>query len=186
MTLGDRIAVMRAGVVQQCASPVEVYEKPVNRFVAGFVGIPPMNFFEGKLVQINSRPRFDTGFGLLDISDATRGAVERRIGESFVLGARPEALTLHTADDGVAQEGLPMKVTVIEILGSEKDVYLEMPTGGQVVARVPVATSVLEGSRVLVGFDRSRVHLFETGETGVNVGLNGKTHHGLGAAASAN
>jgi len=186
MTLGDRIAVMRAGVVQQCASPVEVYGQPVNRFVAGFVGIPPMNFFAGKLVQINGRPRFDTGFGLLDIPEAAHRAVERRMDEPFVLGARPEALTLHTVDDGVAQEGLPMKVTVIEILGSEKDVYLEMPAGGQVVARVPVATSVQEGSRVLVGFDRSRVHLFETGETGVNVGLNGKPRHGLGAAASAN
>jgi multiple sugar transport system ATP-binding protein len=195
MTLGDRIAVMKGGVVQQCASPVEVYERPANRFVAGFVGIPPMNFFAGKLRQSDGRMRFDTGFGMLDLPDGLVAAAGRRSGEELVLGARPEALSLRVegahavAAEGAhaaAAVGLAMKVTVIEVLGSDKDVYLETPDGAQVVARVPVATPVSEGSRVLVGFERSRVHLFETGETGVNVGLNGRNLNGQGAAASAN
>lgn len=190
MTLGDRIAVMKGGIVQQCASPVEVYERPANRFVAGFVGIPPMNFFAGKVVQADGRLRFDTGFGLLDVTDALGNAVRRHSGQEFVLGARPEVLALHSDGGGAAAGrtasggtacGLAMKITVIEVLGSDKDVYLETPLGGQVVARVPVATPVSEGSSVLVGFDAARVHLFEAGETGVNVGLNG-----YGAAPSAN
>ncbi|MCB9866445.1 MAG: sn-glycerol-3-phosphate ABC transporter ATP-binding protein UgpC [Phycisphaerales bacterium] len=178
MTLGDRIAVMKGGIVQQCASPVDVYERPANRFVAGFVGIPPMNFFEGRVVQADGRLRFDTGYGMLDIPQGVATALGNRTGDALVYGARPEVLTLNADPAG---GGLDMKVTVIEILGSDKDVYLEAPRGGQVVARVPVATPVTEGSRVLVGFDAARVHLFETGETGVNVGLNG-----YGAAPSAN
>ena len=69
MTLGDRIAVMKGGEVQQCAPPLEVYAKPVNRFVASFVGMPPMNFFEGKIAQEGGKIVFDTSHGFLAVPD---------------------------------------------------------------------------------------------------------------------
>ncbi len=182
MTLGDRIAVMRGGVVQQCASPLDVYARPVNRFVAGFVGMPPMNFFEGRIAQHNGRLAFDTGFGMLAVPVATEAAFAGRIGDPMVYGARPEVLSLHAGEPSAAGDNaIGMRVTVIETLGSEKDVYLETPAGQQVVARIPAESPVEEGKNVSVSFDVSRVHVFETGETGVNVGLNG-----YGAVASAN
>ncbi len=182
MTLGDRIAVMRGGVVQQCASPLDVYARPVNRFVAGFVGMPPMNFFEGRIAQHNGRLAFDTGFGMLAVPVATEAAFAGRIGDPMVYGARPEVLSLHAGEPSAAGDNaIGMRVTVIETLGSEKDVYLETPAGQQVVARIPAESPVEEGKNVSVSFDVSRVHVFETGVTGVNVGLNG-----YGAVASAN
>jgi multiple sugar transport system ATP-binding protein len=179
MTLGDRIAVMKGGVVQQCATPIEVYERPANRFVAGFVGIPPMNFFEGRIARGDGRPRFDTGFGMLDLPDGLAAGVADRADQPYVVGARPEALSLVSdpADAGVSDPRvaghLRMRVSVIEVLGSDKDVYLETPAGGQVVARVPAGVPVEEGGELLVGFDRTRIQVFEAGEAGVNVSLNG-------------
>ena len=86
------------------------------------------------------------------------------------------------ADSATANaDSLPMTVSVIEVLGSEKDVYLQLPSGQQVVARIPAEAAVEEGSHVSVSFDVSRVHVFETGETGVNVGLNG---HGVSSSAN--
>ena len=183
MTLGDRIAVMSDGVVQQCAAPLEVYDRPVNRFVAGFIGIPPMNFFDGKVAEVDGRVVFDSGFGHLDMPEGAVRALAGRAGKAVVLGARPEVLTLGAVGDGgeADEKRVLMTVSVIEPLGSEKDIYLQSSTGQPVVARVPSDTAVEEGSRVSVSFDVSRVHVFETGETGVNVGLNG-----YGAGPSAN
>jgi multiple sugar transport system ATP-binding protein len=184
MTLGDRIAVMKGGVVQQCAPPLEVYHQPANRFVAGFVGIPPMNFFDGQISQANGRLAFDTGFGVLNLPPSLMEVCGSKVGAAMVYGARPEALALNVNGQERSAAGdsrLEMKVTVIEPLGSEKDVYLQTLRGQQVVARVPAGTAVEEGARVSVGFDVARVHVFETGETGVNVARNG-----YGAASRAN
>ncbi len=184
MTLGDRIVVMKGGEVQQCASPLEVYDRPANRFVASFVGMPPMNFFDGRVAQEGGKLSFDTGQGFLALPSAAESALGNRVGQAAVYGARPEVLSLGApGEQAVAgsDSQLMMKVSVIEVLGNEKDVYLQTSSGQQVVARVPAETPVEEGSHVAVSFDVSRVHVFETGETGVNVGLNG---HGAGSSAN--
>ena len=183
MTLGDRIAVMKDGIVQQCAPPLEVYDRPVNRFVAGFVGIPPMNFFDGTVGEVDGHVVFQSGFGHLEMPSLTAQMLAGQAGRAVVYGARPEALTLRPVAGGSADGGrqVSMAVSVIEPLGNEKDVYLQSPADQQVVARVPADAAVEEGTHVSVVFDVSRVHVFETGETGVNVGLNG-----YGAGSSAN
>jgi multiple sugar transport system ATP-binding protein len=193
MTLGDRIVVMKSGVVHQCASPSEVYEWPADRFVASFVGTPPMNFFEGRIRVTDGAVCFDEGRGMVRLPKGLGGRLARRVGQPIVLGARPETLVLGTAgpasDAGTAADAknrVPMRVMVIETLGRDKDIYLQTPSGVQVIARVPVTTRIEEGADVLVSFDPQRVHLFETGEDGVNVGLNGQQHDAPGASSGAN
>jgi multiple sugar transport system ATP-binding protein len=95
ITLGDRVVVMKDGVVQQCAGPLEIYHHPANRFVAGFLGSPPMNFFDGRLVEEDGRLLFDEGTGKLPIPAPAAAALRARpgpAGAELVMGLRPEAL----------------------------------------------------------------------------------------------
>ncbi|UCG16973.1 MAG: sn-glycerol-3-phosphate ABC transporter ATP-binding protein UgpC [Phycisphaerales bacterium] len=182
MTLGDRIVVMKAGVVHQCDTPLEVYARPADRFVASFVGTPPMNFLDGRLRQIDGRVCFDEGSGVICLTEALSKRLAGRVGQPMVLGARPETLSL----DGPGSSGspgtgaqapanrLPMRVMVVETLGREQDVYLLTHSGAQAVVRVPADIQVTEGANVQVCFDPDRVHLFEPGENGVNVSLDGQ------------
>ena len=118
-----------------------------------------------------------------DLSDRLR----RYAGRQMILGARPETLEFAAAQNGettpgkAAQTRLPMRVQVVEPLGESSDVYLQPAEGGQVVARVSSQVGVTEGSTVQVALDVSRAHVFEPGETGLNVALNG-----YGAQSSAN
>ncbi|MCP4589987.1 MAG: sn-glycerol-3-phosphate ABC transporter ATP-binding protein UgpC [bacterium] len=165
MTLGDRIAVMHRGVVRQYAPPLEVYGRPVDRFVAGFVGTPPMNFLPGKLVVEGESRFLDVGIGRIRLPERL-GPIPN--GE-YVLGIRPEGLSFGNGDTG---DGfLPMHCRVIEPLGADQDVYLEAGADIQMVARVPADVEVGEDAELRVCVDTARLHLFEPGETGVNVGL---------------
>ena len=78
MTLGDRVVVMKDGVMQQCASALDIYHHPANRFVAGFIGTPPMNFFEGRLVDEGGRLWFDEGTGRLPVPARATSALRAR------------------------------------------------------------------------------------------------------------
>ncbi|MFH0980920.1 MAG: ATP-binding cassette domain-containing protein, partial [Planctomycetota bacterium] len=180
MTLGDRIAVMRGGAVHQYAPPLEIYGRPVNRFVAGFVGTPPMNFLEGRLMAEGGRRFLDVGFGRVRVPEH----LAHVRGEAYVLGIRPEGLgfrRLSAGDADDTERSLMMLCRVIEPLGADKDVYLESATGLQMVARVPADVEVRENSETRVVLDTSRLHLFEPGEAGANAGLNG---HGAQCGAN--
>ncbi|NOX59604.1 MAG: ATP-binding cassette domain-containing protein [Planctomycetes bacterium] len=209
MTLGDRVAVMRAGVVHQCAAPVDIYERPVDRFVAEFVGIPPMNFLDGRIVEESGRVVFDCGFGLLDVPEKAWPLLARFRNQAMVFGARPEAFRFFSVDEaggsGAADSGTAGRVlatvSLVELLGRDKDVYLDLAAGdksatresvsrqsatGQLVARVGADVAISEGDRVRIAFDVDRIHVFETGELGMNVTLNGQTQSVVGVDASAN
>ncbi len=187
MTLGDRIVVLRSGVVQQCGPPLEVYSRPVNRFVARFVGTPPMNFFSGRIATRNGGVVFETANGAVEMPGDLAARLERHVGKEMVLGFRPETLRLSrrpdqpTSADRAAPGPLPMRIQVVEPLGEKTDVYLQPADGGQVVARVSSDAGITEGSTVNVFLDCGRVHVFEPGEMGLNVALNG-----YGAQSSAN
>ena len=180
MTLGDRIAVMRNGVVHQYASPLEVYGRPMNRFVAGFVGTPPMNFLPGRLVTEGETSFLDVGVGRIRLS----GRPARINGGEFVLGIRPEGLSFGEGSSRAgedAERSLVMRCRVIEPLGADQDVYLETPTGVQMIARVSADVAVREDSETRVYLDTNRLHLFEPGEAGMKVRLNG---HGAQCGAN--
>ncbi len=169
MTLGDRIVIMKDGHVHQCASPHEVYNRPANRFVAGFIGMPPMNFFEGQLAQHEGKLVFDTGHGLLDLPSGAENLLRDRAGQSLVYGARPELLSIGSQGDAGGSSCLTMTVSVIEVLGNEKDVYLTLPSSQQVVARIAADVPADEGAEVRVFIETARAHIFEAGQSGANL-----------------
>jgi multiple sugar transport system ATP-binding protein len=116
LTLADRIAVMHSGVIQQLASPKEIYRRPVNRFVAGFVGSPAMNFVEGKLARANGAAALRLTTGETVNLDGYAFAGQPEDGRPVVLGVRPEQLELKAAD---GPSSLPIEVSLIDPMGAD-------------------------------------------------------------------
>jgi multiple sugar transport system ATP-binding protein len=179
MTMGDRIAVLNAGAIQQLGSPQELYDAPANLFVAGFIGSPAMAFFEGRLVREGDGAALVVGSGAETRTLALGGtpagylAGQATAGEGrpVTVGIRPE--DLHPAAEG-APNSLVGEVDVVEHLGNEQLVYLRVPgtiasksaeTGGAVTARVPPSTAVRPGERMTLGVDVGRLHVFDPGTT---------------------
>jgi multiple sugar transport system ATP-binding protein len=186
MTLGDRVAVMRAGILQQVDTPRELYNNPVNLFVAGFIGSPAMNFFDGELTGSAVR----TPIGELPLSDELRRRVEsaNATGKHVVVGIRPEdfedAELVDQSKRGFVFEA-PIELT--ESMGSEIYAHFSMK-GGRVetdelreladdagaddvpgasaegmeaVARLDPASRVRTGERSRLWVDTSKIHLFD-------------------------
>jgi len=172
MTLGDRIVVMRDGIVQQCGSPLEVYDSPANRFVAGFVGTPPMNFLDGRLVAEDGRIFFDEGTARVLLPEPKTQKLQSWVGKDVVMGVRPEAMST-TGEGRFAGTGniLPVAVSVIEPLGETMDLYASTDKHPHIVARVEASRAVTPDQKVDLHLDMRKVHLFEPGETGANLAL---------------
>ena len=174
ITLGDRVVVMKDGYVQQCASALEIYRRPANRFVAGFLGTPPMNFFEGRVVDEGGRLWFDEGTGKLHVPARAAEALRARAaaGGDVVMGVRPEALALGGAGAGAGPGGatLAMKVWLVQPLGAKMDVYLQTERHARIVAHVDAsaegAAGPAVGDTLLATVDMNRAHFFEPGENG--------------------
>jgi len=170
MTLGDRIVVMMDGIVQQCGAPLEVYDSPTNRFVAGFVGTPPMNFFDGQLVAERGSVFFDEGTVRIRLTDEQARKLVDHAGRQAVLGVRPEAMAL-TPEGRFAgtDNALPVRVSVIEPLGEKMDIYASTQKHPHIVARVDARRDIELEQEVLLHLDLTKVHVFEPGETGANL-----------------
>ncbi|MGE3182702.1 MAG: ABC transporter ATP-binding protein [Phycisphaerae bacterium] len=169
MTLGDRVVVMKDGVIQQFASPFEVYEKPTNRFVAGFVGTPPMNFLEGSLEAAGNGTAFvERGGGAriaLDAGVAKRLAAH--VGKPITMGIRPEAMTPAPTDD--APMMIVIDVAVVEPLGDRMDVSGTTAVGTPIVSRVDAKADIRENQQARFKIDPTRVHFFAPGDDGRNL-----------------
>jgi multiple sugar transport system ATP-binding protein len=192
MTLGDRVAVMRAGILQQVDAPGRLYDEPHNLFVAGFIGSPSMNFLPGRLES----DMVKTPIGDIRLPDRLRSKLQGDGGggRDVVVGMRPE----HFEDAAVEQEDHPdrmkfrTKVDVVESMGSELYVYFDVKgeelhtadldelaadagmedlpshgSGQQVVARLSAESKASPGSEVELSVDTSQIHLFaaETGSS---------------------
>jgi multiple sugar transport system ATP-binding protein len=140
MTLGQRIVVMKDGVVQQVAAPLELYERPANRFVAGFIGSPAMNFLSGHLERAEGL-RFVTDTGEAVGMPAAFAPAAALVGPPTILGIRPEHLDLAPAG---ATAGLAAPVQVVESLGSETMVHLGLAGGAFVVRCAGQATATVD------------------------------------------
>src|SRR6201996_6848516 len=122
MTLGDRIAVMKDGIVQQFGAPQEIYDSPSNLFVAGFIGAPPMNFIQGKLVEQGAGValELDTGVTRTVLNLPFDGKVRSHVGKELILGLRPERITdprhAHNAEEAKLQ-AIEVKVDELEQTG---------------------------------------------------------------------
>jgi len=170
MTLGDRIVVMKDGRVQQCGSPLEVYDTPANRFVGGFVGTPPMNFLDGRLVGEDGAVHFDEGSARIRLPEAPGRTLGAWVGQDVVLGLRPEAMSLHAEGRFAGKHNvLPVDVVVVEPLGEKMDLYVRTPRHPHIVARVDARRDLAAGQEVELHLDMQRVHIFEPGQTGANL-----------------
>ena len=175
MTLGDRIVVMSNGLIQQADTPLTVYRNPVNRFVAAFVGTPPMNFFAGRLSRDAAGLAFTDGTKnpqgqpfSLTIPPARAAALEKHIGKDLVLGLRPQMLSEADANTAPGRT-LLMPVSVIEPLGDTMDVICSTPSNPHVVARVPARAGLKVGATTLFAADMDAAHFFAPGEFGENL-----------------
>ncbi len=152
MTMADRIVVLKDGVVEQAGAPLELYDRPRNAFVAGFIGSPAMNFIPGRLA-LDGAPRVVTDDGLqLPLPAAPGGDHGARV----LYGARPE----HFAID--AEAGLPAEVIVVEPTGAETQVALRL-AGQSVVAAFRDRVGVRPGERIALRPLAAHAHLFDAG-----------------------
>jgi multiple sugar transport system ATP-binding protein len=146
MTLGDRVAILKDGVIQQVASPAEVYDRPVNAFVASFIGSPSMNLVEAPVV--------DGGVSLAGVTvPVDRAVLAKAAFGRVLLGVRPEDLD-------VVDAGVPMTVELVEMLGADTFIYGRLADGPTLVARVDPSIRPAIGSTIQVMPSRS--YLFAT------------------------
>ena len=170
MTLGDRVVVMQNGAIQQIGAPLDVYHHPVNRFVAGFVGTPPMNFIRGRVVSRDGRLWVNEGTAEISVPARARAALENRVGSEVVMGVRPQALTDQKHSPFARSDNvLEMKVNVVEPLGDKMDVYLCTPSHPHVIAHVDAHEGLAPGQTLPIYVDLDRIHFFEPGEAGANL-----------------
>jgi len=160
MTMADRIAVMYGGRVQQFDTPDAVYNRPANRFVAGFIGTPPMNQIEGTVQGAS--------FVIGDHHQAITRAnfAPSLLDGAAVLGVRPEFVGIHDSGDG-----LPATVRLAENTGHETIVTLELTDKTRIMSRVEAGRKLRVGQPVALRFDPAGIHLFEATENGLRLNL---------------
>ena len=176
MTMGDRIVVMKDGYIQQIDSPLNLYENPVNKFVAGFIGTPQMNFIDAKLIMMNGK--FTVEFGSED-TKTSRGrkfyveipsakadaeALNYYVDKDVILGIRPESIHdeemfLSAATTGVIEAN----VDVTEMMGAETYLYLTCE-GMPITARVSPRCAARPQDVVKLAIDPNKIHLFDAAD----------------------
>ena len=172
LTMGDRIAVLKDGILQQVGTPREMYDKPANDFVAGFIGSPAMNLgrfaVEGDVATL--------GAAKIQLSSATVDAIKPEDGGKVTIGFRPESLEVVSAED---EHSIPVRLSFVEELGSDAYIYGELvgaedseeklgsgEDSSQIIVRVPPRTAPEPGETVYVRIKPGEEHIFSasTGE----------------------
>jgi multiple sugar transport system ATP-binding protein len=171
MTMGDRIVVMQDGIIQQAASPEELYNQPRNIFVAGFIGSPTMNFVNGNIIEEGSSIYFKSENLKVEIPQGKASVLKDYVnGKEVILGIRPE--DIH--EEPVFLEGSPnsiftASVDVTENLGHEMLLYLN--SNAPLIARVDGRSNTRQGDTVKLAIDMNKVHVFDK-ESELNVFFN--------------
>ncbi|WP_027055872.1 ABC transporter ATP-binding protein [Mesorhizobium erdmanii] len=176
MTMGDRVAVLKGGVLQQVDTPKRLYESPVNAFVAGFIGSPSMNLFEATL-KGDDLTSAAFAIRLQDAAFVRRPGLRSYAGRKVVFGIRPEDLYDSSLESGRKYQTIPAKVTSIEELGSEQIVHLNIDAvrvdsgdpdavddfglASNAVARFEPISAVRAGSEIRLAVDDAKFHFFD-------------------------
>jgi multiple sugar transport system ATP-binding protein len=161
MTMAGRIAVMKEGILQQVGTPQELYDRPGNKFVAGFIGSPAMNFFD---VVVKGSPEelyVDTGSFKVDVPPTKAQQLASHVGKRILLGIRPESI--HDPDfqpANIRAAPVEVRVDVTELMGNEIFLYL-LADGQQFLARVDPRTKARPGREMQVIFDMDQIHAFD-------------------------
>jgi multiple sugar transport system ATP-binding protein len=164
MTLGDRLAVMDKGTIQQVGTPIDLYNRPVNRFVGSFIGSPAMNFVEGEITG-GDAPVFKTEFTTLPVPERFRPALGNN---KLTLGIRPEHLYVSVGDEASGSfHHIDAVVDVSETLGNEMIFHVD--AGGQrLVVREGPDVRASHGDKVRLSIDLDNIHFFD-GDTGASL-----------------
>jgi multiple sugar transport system ATP-binding protein len=162
MTMGDRICVMRDGVIMQVADPLTLYLRPENLFVAGFIGSPPMNLLKGKVQQRNGSLFFSEGAEKNDLTFPLEGGLQtlasKYVGKDIIFGIRPENITNELKEG--ASTPINLTVEIAEPMGSESIVYMKAGKGN-LIARIHGEHIFHLGEQVTVQLDFDKVTLFD-------------------------
>lgn len=171
MTMATRIVVMKDGLIQQVDTPQNLYDLPVNKFVAGFIGTPQMNFIDALLTKEGDDLYLKIGNASLKLpkEKANNPALKEYIGQTVIMGIRPESIS--DDEEAVAQNKdgvMDCTVEVTELMGAEIYLYLSfegiehaIEEGKNVIARVSARSLSRSGDNIKVSFDMSRVHIFD-------------------------
>ncbi|GAB3986469.1 sn-glycerol-3-phosphate ABC transporter ATP-binding protein UgpC [Spirosoma daeguense] len=161
MTMGDKIVVMKAGVIQQADSPMNLYNNPANLFVAGFIGSPAMNFSRGTLVLQNDTLRFINTSLNFQIPSALAATLKNQAGEEVIFGFRPESIyDIRYVGSKVVTDPQTIKIDVTEPIGSETFVYFSL-NDQTCCMRVSSDVVYRPGETIQVGFDTERLFFFD-------------------------
>ncbi len=161
MTMADRIAVMNKGIVQQLDTPQTLYDRPANLFVAGFIGSPSMNFFNGKIRIADGKAYFDSEAFTVEIPEDRKAAYMEMNGKDVIFGIRPE--NIHNPEfcpPGIKEAKIEATVDVTELMGNEIFVYA-IAGGTQFVARVDPRSRYTIGQKVELVLDMTNFHIFD-------------------------
>lgn len=165
MTMGDRIVVMKDGVIQQVDAPMDLYHNPANQFVAGFIGSPPMNFFTGTIEQADGTLVFNEGAFRLALEEEQKSALASYVGKKVIFGIRPEdvADALYVTQPRQDQQ-ITARVEVVEPMGSE--VYLYLSTGTHsFIARIDPRDDVRVGQNLTLIASMKQARFFDVDTT---------------------
>jgi len=157
MTLGDRIVVLADGKIQQIGRPIDLYLSPVNRFVAGFIGTPAMNFVEGQIRSDNGTPVFHMEDAHVNLSG--RAIQSGSSSDKVTLGIRPEDLQVDLAPDGSSPDSIVGKIVLVERLGGTSHIHFEVGPN-RFMASVSADSLPNVGENISVRVPAERVHVF--------------------------
>ncbi len=160
MTMGDRICVLKDGIVQQIGTPQDIYDRPLNRFVAGFFGTAPMNFFKGKVMLREGKASFVLGENNFTFPSERVGSVKDNNMLDVNLGIRPEHLSLKLRSSS-NENSLNAEVLAVEHLGLFKMIYLKSGFQNNIIVAMPPDEVIEAGVTTPVYFDMTKVHLFD-------------------------
>jgi multiple sugar transport system ATP-binding protein len=162
MTMGDRICVMRDGLIMQVADPLTLYLRPENLFVAGFIGSPPMNLLKGKVQKRDGRLFFSENAEKNALTFPLEGRLKllasRYVDKDIIFGIRPENISNEPKEG--SSTPVTLTVDIAEPMGSESIVYMKAGTGN-LIARIPGEHLFHLGEKVTVQLDLDKVTLFE-------------------------
>jgi multiple sugar transport system ATP-binding protein len=160
MSMGDRIVVLKDGIVQQVDSPLNIYHHPANKFVAGFIGSPTMNFLSGT-VQTNGTAQFVQDGSTLSIALPDSYKDRLKGSTAVVMGIRPEHIFAQQQESGEHMAGITANIEVVEPVGNEIFVYFTTGTASQYVARFAADRPPEVGRSYTLLVDTSKLHFFD-------------------------
>ena len=170
MTLGDRVCVTCNGSIQQIARPTELYDRPANKFVAGFFGTPPMNFFTAQLNLKNDTPTFAIGTDTITLPHRLKTILADFSDREITIGIRPENISLYKPSDPIANT-IGATVNLIEPLGNRLDVHLSRNNGTEFIACTNPHTDIAPNDMLKAHIDPEKIHIFEPRRPGRNIAL---------------